>query len=105
MPVGYTIIITAGGFAAWTTTTTFNMSNNGLLTAQVNQIGVDFYAAFATRTATGGTGNVGGTNQAPSGTLQDGCPPDDGKEDFYELVNDSCSTNPTKKWTAWTITA
>jgi len=83
----------------------FVMNSNGLSQAQVDQIGVDFYASFASRTATGGSGNVGGTNAAPSGTLQAGCPPDPGKEDFYELVNDSCSVNPTKKWNTWTITA
>ena len=34
--------------------------------------------------------NVGGTNTAPSGLYQAGCPPMTGKEYAFELVNDSC---------------
>jgi hypothetical protein len=100
----FTITITAGGFAGWVTTTTFHMGGNGLSQAAVDQILADFWAGFATRTATAGTGNVGSTNAAPSGTLQAANPPTTGKEYAYELVNDSQNVNPTKKWTTWTIT-
>jgi hypothetical protein len=81
------------------------MDGNALLQAQVDQILADFYAGFAARTATDGSINVSGNNAAPSGTLQAACPPTTGKEYAYELTNDSCNVNPTKKWATVTITA
>jgi hypothetical protein len=99
MPVAtFTIIITAGGFAAWTTMTAFNMSSNALTQAQVNQILTDYYTAFATRSVAGGTITLNGTNAAPSGIFQANCPPTSGKETAYDLLNDPCSVNPTHKW-------
>lgn len=105
MPSGYTITITALGFSGWITTTNMNISNNALSQAQVDTILSDFWAGFATRTATAGTINVAGNNSAPSGILQAANPPTTGKEFAYELVNDSQNVNPTKKWTTVTITA
>jgi hypothetical protein len=81
------------------------MQSNGLLTAAVDQILADHYTAFASRTVTGGTLNVGGTNQAPSGVLQAQCPPTTGKERAFELANDTCGVNPTRRWTTVTITS
>jgi hypothetical protein len=105
----FTITISAGGFAGWKKCTSFDMKNNSLSAAAVTQIGADFWAGFATRTATGGTGAIGGSggtaNAAPTGTYQAANPPDEGKEYLYELVNDSQNINPTKKWTTWTYTA
>ena len=105
MPAGYAITITPSGFSGWITTTIMNISNNALSQAQVDTILSDFWAGFATRTASGGTINVGGSNSAPSGILQAANPPTTGKEFAYELKNDSQNINPTKKWATVTITA
>ena len=112
MPVGtYTIVITANGFAAWSTgLNDFQMQGNSLTQAQVDAILWDLYqAAKVPRTATGGTINVGGTNAAPSGTFQaaSACPvtsSTDGKEIAHELLNDGCAVG-FNKWTTVTITA
>ena len=112
MPVGtYTIVITANGFAAWSTgLNDFHMQGNSLTQAQVDAILWDLYqAAKVPRTATGGTINVGGTNAAPSGTFQaaSACPvtsSTDGKEIAHELLNDTCAVG-FHKWTTVTITA
>jgi len=77
MPAGYTITTTSGGFSGWISTTNFRMDNNSLSQPKVDQILSDFWTGFSTRTASGGTINVGGTNSAPSGTLQAANPPDD----------------------------
>ena len=106
MPVAtFSIITTANGFSGWVSTTTFRTDGNYLTQAQVDQILADFWSGFATRTGTSGTLNVGGTNAAPSGTLQAANPPTTGKEYAYELKNDSQNINPTKKWGTVTITA
>ena len=106
MPVAtFTITITANGFAGWVSTVSFYMQNNSLNQTQVNQILADFWAGFATRTATGGTINVGTNNAAPSGIYQPANPPTTGLEYRYELLNDSQNINPTKKWATVTVTA
>ena len=95
----FTIIITAGGFAAWKIALTVNLSTDNLNQTQIDQILTDFYTAFATRTVAGGTITLNGAgNAAPSGLFQAMCPPTTGKEHAYELLNDSCLINPTKKW-------
>lgn len=95
----FTVTITAGGFAGWKAATIVNLSADGLSQAYVDQILADLYTAFATRTASGGTITLNGAgNAAPSGTFQAMCPPTTGKERAYELLNDSCAINPTKKW-------
>lgn len=101
----YTITITASGFAGWVSTTNFQMQNNSLSQAQVNQILADFWAGFATRTATGGTLNIGTNNAAPSGVYQAANPPTTGLEFRYELLNDSQNVNTTKKWATVTVAA
>jgi hypothetical protein len=108
MPAGYTITITAGGFTGWAGVNNFRMQDNGLLTAAVNAILWDLYQI--TRTATGGSINVGGTNQAPSGTFQAAaaCPVTSstpGKEIAHELLNNGCGASPFNAWTTVTITA
>jgi hypothetical protein len=95
----FTITITAGGFGAWRATTSFDMSVDNISQAQVNQILTDFYTAFATRTASGGTITLNGAgNAAPSGIFQSACPPTSGKETAFDLLNDLCLVNPTKTW-------
>ena len=109
MPTGYTITA-GGGFASWTTgLNNFQMQGNGLLTATVNAILWELYQAATTRTGTGGTINVGGSNQAPSGTFQAAaaCPvtvATPGKEIAHELLNDGCGAI-TNHWSTVTITA
>ena len=94
MPAGYSVTAD-GGWANWITTTTFQVQSNGLLTATVDAILWELYQATLARTATGGTINVGGTNQAPSGVFQaaSACPVSaatSGKEIAHELLNDGC---------------
>jgi hypothetical protein len=108
MPAGYAITISATGFTQWTTTNSFEMQSNNLLQAAVNSILWQLYqASIAPRTATGGTINVGGTNQAPSGTFQaaTSCPATvatPGKEIRHELLNDGCGAS-FNKWTTVTV--
>jgi hypothetical protein len=104
MPVAtFAITHTANSFAAWTTTNNFQMQGNSFLSATVNAILYDLYqASIAPRTATGGTINVAGNNQAPSGTLQACASPPvsastPGKEIAYELKNDSLAVG-FNKW-------
>ena len=93
MPSGYAITA-GGGFANWTTTTTFNMQSSALPQATVNAILWELYqASAAPRTASGGTISLVG-NDAPSGTFQAVASPPvsaatPGKEIAYELLNDS----------------
>jgi hypothetical protein len=114
MPVAtYTITITAGGFASWSTgLNSFQMQGNSLSAAQVNAILWDLYQAAKTpRTATGGTINLGGTggtaNAAPSGTYQAcaSCPVSaatPGREVAHELKNDGCAAG-FNKWATVTV--
>jgi hypothetical protein len=79
------------------------MQYNGLSQAKVNQILADLYTAFATRTVAGGTITLNGAgNAAPSGLFQANCPPTTGKETAFDLLNDPCTINPTKKWSTIT---
>lgn len=105
MPVSYTFTFSVNGFDTWKAPTTFRLDGNALITATVDQILSELWTAFATRTAAGGTINVGGTNQAPSGVYQAANPPTTGLEYRYELLNDSQNINPTKKWATVTVTA
>ncbi len=110
MPAGYSVTAD-GGWANWITTTTFQVQSNGLLTATVDAILWELYQATLARTATGGTINVGGTNQAPSGVFQaaSACPVSaatSGKEIAHELLNDGCDAIAAgKTWATVTITA
>ena len=99
----FTTTITSGGFAGWIGVTALDLLALGLSQGYVNQVLTDCYTAFATRTATGGAITLNGTgNAAPSGTYQSNCPPTSGKETAYDLINDPCTVNPTKKWTTIT---
>jgi len=110
MPAGYSVTAD-GGWANWITTTTFQVQSNGLLTATVDAILWELYQATLARTATGGTINVGGTNQAPSGVFQaaSACPVSaatSGKEIAHELLSDGCDAIAAgKTWATVTITA
>ena len=88
----------------WAAATSILANNLGLLTAVVDVILTDIYAGFATRTGAGGTINVGGTNQAPTGVYQAACPPVPGKEIAFELTNDTCAI-AANHWTTVTFTA
>ena len=104
-PAESEITVAANDFAGFPAATTVALYDSLLSQAQVDAILQGLYAGLATRTAANGTINLGGNNLAPSGLLQAMCPPVDGKEYAYELVNDSCGINPTKKWATVTITA
>jgi len=91
-----TLTVASANFAGWTTCTNMRADNNSLLQAQVDEILYGMYcASIAPRTAAGGTINVAGSNQAPSGVYQAAaaCPVDaatPGKEVAHELLNDGC---------------
>ena len=102
-PATFSFSITAGGFAAWTGASFIDLRANAFSVAAVDQILADFYTAFATRTVSGGSMSLSGAgNGIPSGIFQAMCPPTTGKERVYELLNDSCLINPTKRWTTVT---
>jgi hypothetical protein len=89
--------------------TQYRIEGNGLNQTTVNSILWRIYQNSDTRTATGGTINVGGSNAAPSGTFQAAasCPVTSstpGKEVAWELLNDSCLVG-FNKWTTVTFTA
>ena len=105
LPAGSSVTVAAADFDGWPVLLNITFSNCLLLQAQVDAILHGLYTGLATRTAVGGTITVGNNNAAPSGILQAQCPPITGKEYAYELANDSCGINPTKKWATVTITA
>ena len=100
----YLLSITGGGagwtlaaanFAGFVRCTIFQIQGNALTQAQVNAVLYGMYQATLSRTVTGGTINVGGTNAAPSGVYQAAaaCPVDaatPGKEVAHELLNNGC---------------
>jgi len=76
--------------------TTFQFENH-LTQAQVDAVLAALYLAFPTRTGANGTIDLaGGGNAAPSGTAPGTaqCPPANGWNTAYELVNDSCNVSP-----------
>ena len=105
MPASYSFTVPLSATNKWRATTTLRLDNNSFLQATVDAVLSYFYTALTTRVAVNGSLEVGGNNAAPSGTLGAACPPTTGKEFAYELANDSCAINPTKKWAAVTITA
>ena len=98
------MIIAAADFDGWPDLPNLTFTNCGLLTAQIDAILQGLYAGLSTRVSNGGTISLAGNNEAPSGVYQAMCPPTTGNEWAYELINDSCAVNPTKKWTTITVT-
>ena len=98
---------TVGGAGATMPTGLTSLTyHNSLTQAAVNAALWGFYQGTTTRTATGGTINVGGTNAAPSGTFQApaSCPvtvATPGKEVAHALLNDGCAVG-FNKWTTVT---
>jgi hypothetical protein len=77
----------------------------GLSQAQVDAVLRDVYTAAQSRTASGGTWKLDGSNAAPSGVYAAACPPTTGKEYAYELINDSCGVIAAgETWTSITVT-
>ena len=116
MPTGLTYLYlynlagltwTVGGAGATMPTGLTSLTyHNSLTQAAVNAALWGFYQGTTTRTATGGTINVGGTNAAPSGTFQApaSCPvtvATPGKEVAHALLNDGCAVG-FNKWTTVT---
>jgi hypothetical protein len=82
-----------------------SIGNNGLSQAQVNAVLLGLYTAAQSRTATGGSIDISGTNAAPSGVYAAECPPTTGKSAAFELINDSCGTIAAgETWTTITVT-
>jgi len=113
MPAGTLTVTSAANFNGWLRPIEFRFDDLTLNQTQVDAILWGLYGAFAGKTSTGGTLNLGGSggtaNAAPSGTFQaaSACPVSvatDGKEVAYELLNDSCGVS-TKHWATVTISA
>jgi len=110
MPVaGSSYTFAANCMFAWAAATTIRCDGLGLAQATVDAILLDIWNGFATRTGTGGTINVAGTNAAPSGTYQAAasCPvtgATPGTEIACELTHDTCDVS-SKHWTTCGITA
>jgi len=77
---------------------TVEIQSTGMLQAAVDAVLLAIYAARATYTYATPALNIGGTNQAPTGTYEDEDPVVSGKGAAYELVNDP-ETEGFKKWT------
>lgn len=105
MPAGALTISAASNISGWTRCNDVHAQNNSFTTAVVDRILQGMWGAFPGRTVTGGTINVAGTNQAPSGVFQAANPPTTGREFAFELLNDSQNINPTRKWATVTMTA
>ena len=96
MPAGTSFILDAAHFTGFTTCTSFRADANGWSQAQVNAVLWGLYQATLSRTVTGGTIQIDGSNAAPSGTFQAAaaCPvtvATPGKEVAHELLNDGCN--------------
>ena len=105
MPTGALTISAASNLSGWTGCNSFQVHSNAFTTAVVDRALQGMWGAFPGRTVTGGTINVAGTNQAPSGVFQAANPPTTGREFAFELLNDSQNFNPTRKWAVVTMTA
>ena len=106
MPSGYTFTLAAADFSAWTGVTNFQMQGNALTQAQVDAVLLGLYTAAQSRTVTGGTINLSGSNAAPSGTYAAECPPTTGLGAKHGLLNDSCGViDPSETWVSITTTA
>jgi hypothetical protein len=103
---GYSpIVLKASDFSGWIATDYLALINDGLSQAQVDAVLLGLYTAAQSRTTTGGTISVGGTNAAPSGVYAAECPPTTGKAAAYELINDSCGVIAAgETWTSITVT-
>ena len=112
MPAGDTsLTIAADDFAGFVRCTSFYCHNNGLTTTQVDALLWGLYQAASSRSVSGGTINLGGSNAAPSGTFQaaTSCPvtvATPGKEIAHELLNNGCGgINLGRVWATVTFTA
>ncbi len=109
MPSGYVFIFADPDFSNFTTATIIDMSANNLTQSQIDTILFSIYGIGTSRTASSGSITLGGSNAAPSGTLQPAvsCPVDTdtpGKEVVDELLNDGCSLG-FNTWATVTFTA
>ena len=105
MPTGALTVPAASNLSGWTGCNSFRAESNAFTTTIVDRILQGLWGAFPGRTVAGGTINVAGTNQAPSGVFQAANPPTTGREFAFELLNDSQNFNPTRKWATVTMTA
>ena len=113
MPAGIFTVTAAANFNNWLRPVSILLNDLTLNQTQVDAILWGLYGAFASKTSTGGTLNLGGSggtaNAAPSGTYQaaSACPVSvdtDGKEVAHELLNDTCDVS-TKHYATVTISA
>ena len=106
MPSGYSFTLAAADFSAWTSTANLQMQDNALTQAQVDAVLLGLYTAAQSRTVTGGSMNLSGSNAAPSGVYAAECPPTTGLGAKHGLLNDSCGViDPSETWVSITTTA
>ena len=106
MPSGYSFTLSAADFSAWTGVTNSRMDGNALTQAQVDAVLLGLYTAAQSRTVTGGSMNLSGSNAAPSGVYAAECPPTTGLGAKHGLLNDSCGViDPSETWVSITTTA
>jgi hypothetical protein len=89
MPAG-TYTFAASCMRAWAAIQTIRVDDLALAAAVVDTIVADLFAGKATFTYATPTLDIGGTNEAPTGTYQNVCPPTSGKETIYALSHENC---------------
>lgn len=98
-------ISAAADFAGWRRCTWLYMKDAALASTEVDRVLLGMNSAAASRTVTGGSIDLSGSNAAPSGTYASECPPTTGKGAAHSLLNNSCGTvNLGRVFTAITVT-
>lgn len=104
LPVSVPVAIADTDLSGWTNLYDFDLADNALTTAQVDAVLLGLYTAAQSRTGTGGSMNLSGSNAAPSGTYAAECPPTTGLGAKHGLLNDGCSTISGMVWDDITTT-
>lgn len=79
--------------------------NNAYTSSEVNFVLLSLWQQSYIKATTGGTIHLGGSNAAPTGTYVPNCPPVNGLQYRYQLLNDTCGTflAPARRWTEVTV--
>lgn len=78
---------------------------NGMTANQVDSMMFDLWRQSYLKTAAAGTINLAGSNAVCGGTYVSNCPPINGLQYRYQLLNDTCKTfiDAAKRWTTVTV--
>lgn len=79
--------------------------NNAYTAPQVDELLRNLWQQSYYKTTNGGTIHVAGSNAAPTGTYVSQCPPVNGLQYRYQLLNDTCGTflDPARRWAEVTV--